>query len=356
MPDRKIQLQILETLRAAYPNRVDSRTMTFSDSVGENLAYLEEHGLVDAKWAGNFAVANAKITARGIDFLSETRRTTSATPVPQSPMLTAREMKLGIERLQRRITEVEALDPSSLEKWSPLVKALQASIDESLSRIFGHGTVEYERYRRTVDWAEDIPSFGGETSLQQYRDDVTKGKLEAFIMLREAVATLKENLAELEPDMTPRPSPVIDNRKVFIVHGHDDAVRESVARFLQSAGCDTIILNEQANRNRTVIEKIEANHDVCFAVVLLTPDDEGAKKGEPVQPRARQNVLLELGYFMAKLGRDKVCVLKRDQVEIPSDFAGVIWTAFDPAGGWKKELAKELDAAGFTIDWKKAMV
>jgi len=81
-----------------------------------------------------------------------------------------------------------------------------------------------------------------------------------------------------------------------------------------------------------------------------------AKKGEPVQPRARQNVLLELGYFMAKLGRDKVCVLKRDQVEIPSDFAGVIWTAFDPAGGWKKELAKELDAAGFTIDWKKAMV
>ena len=71
MPDRKIQRQILETLRTAYPKRVDTRSMTFSDTVGENLAYLEEHGLVDAKWSGNFAVANAKITARGIDFLSD---------------------------------------------------------------------------------------------------------------------------------------------------------------------------------------------------------------------------------------------------------------------------------------------
>jgi predicted nucleotide-binding protein len=264
-------------------------------------------------------------------------------------------MTLGIERLQRRIAEVEALDPSTLEKWSPLVNALQASIDESLSRVFGHGTVEYERYRREVNWGENVPSFGADTSLQQYREDVAKGKMEVFLMLREAVATLKENLAELEPDMTPKPSPAMDNRKVFIVHGHDDVVRESVARFLLLAGCEPVILNEQASRNRTVIEKIEANHDVRFAVVLLTPDDEGAKKGETPRPRARQNVLLELGYFIAKLDRDNVCVLKRGDVEIPSDFAGVIWTAFDSAGAWKKELAKELDAAGFTVDWKKAM-
>jgi len=264
-------------------------------------------------------------------------------------------MTLGIERLQRRISEVEALDPSSLEKWSPSVSALQASIDESLSRLFGHGTVEYERYRKTVNWAEDIPSLGADTPLEQYRQDVAKGKMEVFVMLREAVATLQEDLQELQPDMTPKPAQSADNRKVFIVHGHDDAVREAVARFLQSAGCEPIILNEQANKNRTVIEKIEANHDVRFAVVLLTPDDEGAKKGEALQSRARQNVLLELGYFMAKLGRDKVCALKRGEVEIPSDFAGVIWTAFDSAGAWKKELAKELDAAGFTVDWKRAM-
>jgi hypothetical protein len=88
-------------------------------------------------------------------------RVVSPRPAPQPPRLTAREMTLGIERLQRRIAEVEDIDPSSLEKWSPRVNALQASIDECLSRIYDHGTVEYQRYRKTVDWAGDIPSVGG---------------------------------------------------------------------------------------------------------------------------------------------------------------------------------------------------
>ena len=113
-------------------------------------------------------------------------------------------------------------------------------------------------------------------------------------------------------------------------------------------------MNEQANQNRTVIEKIEAHGNVGFAVVLLTPDDEGAKKGEPLQPRARQNVLLELGYFMAKLGRSKVCALMRGNVEIPSDFAGIIWTGYDDAAAWKPLLAKELEVH-FDIDWNKVM-
>lgn len=285
------------------------------------------------------------------------RRGTTGAIVPQRPALDRKGLNLAIERIQRRISEVEELDPHSLDKWSPIVSALQASIDETLSRTFGHGTVEYDRYRKTVNWAEDIPSVGGGTTLEQYRQDVIKGKQEVFVMLHQAVQTLTEELEELEPEMTStRPSSNADNRKVFIVHGHDDAVRESVARFLLAAGCDPIILNEQASRNRTVIEKIESNDEVRFAVVLLTPDDEGAKKGDALQSRARQNVLLELGYFMAKLGRNNVCVLRRGEVEIPSDFAGVVWTAYDSGGGWKKELAKELDAAGFTIDWKKAMM
>ena len=128
-----------------------------------------------------------------------------------------------------------------------------------------------------------------------------------------------------------------------------------MARYLERLGLETVILHEKANEGRTVIEKIEANDDVRFAVVLLTPDDEGAKKGETPQPRARQNVLLELGYFMAKLGRNNICALRRGAVEIPSDFAGVIWTEFDSGGGWKRELARELDAAGISVDWKKAV-
>lgn len=143
--------------------------------------------------------------------------------------------------------------------------------------------------------------------------------------------------------------------KVFIVHGHDDGARETVARFLERIGLEAIILHEQANQGRTVIEKVVAHGDVGFAVVLLTPDDEGCAKGGNLEPRARQNVLLELGYFIGRLGRDKVCALKRGTLEIPSDFAGVVWEQMDSAGGWKQALARELAAAGHNIDWNKVM-
>ncbi|WP_313451041.1 nucleotide-binding protein [Stutzerimonas kunmingensis] len=145
------------------------------------------------------------------------------------------------------------------------------------------------------------------------------------------------------------------SRKVFIVHGHDDGARESVARFLERIGLEAIILHEQANQGRTVIEKVVAHGDVGFAVVLLTPDDEGCAKGGTSEPRARQNVLLELGYFIGRLGRDKVCALKRGTLEIPSDFAGVVWETMDSSGGWKQSLARELEAAGHELDWNKVM-
>ena len=145
------------------------------------------------------------------------------------------------------------------------------------------------------------------------------------------------------------------SRKVFIVHGHDDGARETVARFLERIGLEAVILHEQANQGRTIIEKVVANSDVGFAVVLLTPDDEGCVKGGALEPRARQNVLLELGYFIGRLGRDKVCALKRGTLEIPSDFAGVVWEAMDSSGGWKQALARELEAAEHSIDWNKVM-
>ncbi|WP_409272795.1 TIR domain-containing protein [Pseudomonas sp. KCJK9111] len=145
------------------------------------------------------------------------------------------------------------------------------------------------------------------------------------------------------------------SNKVFIVHGHDDGARESVARFLERIGFEAIILHEQANQGRTVIEKVEAHGDVGFAVVLLTPDDEGRVKGGDLEPRARQNVLLELGYFIGRLGCGRVCALKRGQLDIPSDFAGVVWERMDEAGGWKQALGRELQAAGHPVDWNKVM-
>ena len=89
--------------------------------------------------------------------------------------------------------------------------------------------------------------------------------------------------------------------KVFIVHGHDEGMREAVARFLERIGFEAIILHEQANQGRTVIEKIVTHGDVGFAVVLLTPDDDGCKKGEtPPGNRARvREALLSLAILWA---------------------------------------------------------
>jgi predicted nucleotide-binding protein len=144
------------------------------------------------------------------------------------------------------------------------------------------------------------------------------------------------------------------SNRVFIVHGRDEGPREAVATLLRIFGLEPIILNSLPNRSRSVIEKIEENSYVGFAVVLLTPDDEGALRGSAMKPRARQNVLLELGYFIGLLKRDWVCALIKSDVEIPSDWTGVINTHYDDLSqGWKLVLAKELKHAGYNIDLNK---
>lgn len=138
---------------------------------------------------------------------------------------------------------------------------------------------------------------------------------------------------------------------VFIVHGHDDAMKQEVARFIEQLSLNPIILNEQVNKGKTIIEKLESNADVGFAVILLSPCDLGkSKKDTELNPRARQNVIVEMGYFVGKLGRDKVCILRKDTVEEPSDFTGVVYTPFDDNGGWKINLARELTSSGYKID------
>lgn len=145
-------------------------------------------------------------------------------------------------------------------------------------------------------------------------------------------------------------------RRIFIVHGHDGEARESVARFLEGLAFEVIILHEQANRGRTVIEKFEEHADVGFAVVLLTPDDVGSAATDgATKSRARQNVILELGYFLGRLSRERVVALRKGDVEIPSDILGVVYTPLDEAGAWRLALARELHAADYEIDWNVVM-
>jgi hypothetical protein len=144
----------------------------------------------------------------------------------------------------------------------------------------------------------------------------------------------------------------IDNRKVFVVHGHANELREEVAKYLRDLGLDPIILHEQANQGQTIIEKFEKHANVGFAVVLLTPDDIGAPIAHPDQTRkrARQNVILELGYFVGKLGRKGVCPIYVEGVEYPSDFHGVLYVVYDQQGKWKQKLLAELKAAGMSAN------
>jgi predicted nucleotide-binding protein len=144
---------------------------------------------------------------------------------------------------------------------------------------------------------------------------------------------------------------------VFLVHGHDERVRETVARFLEKLDLECVILHEQPNKGRTIIEKFEDYADVAFAVVLLTPDDRGGRASGPFEsekPRARQNVLLKLGFFLGALGRSRVCALYVEGVEIPSDYSGVLFLLLDGGGAWRIGLLRELIASGLQVDANRA--
>ncbi len=143
------------------------------------------------------------------------------------------------------------------------------------------------------------------------------------------------------------------SNKVFIVHGHDEAAKQTMARTLEHGGFEPIILHEQASSGRTIIEKIENYTDASFAVVLYTECDLGRakeKRCEDEHYRARQNVVFEHGYLIGRLSRERVCALVKGNVETPGDISGVVYISMDDAGAWKMELAKEMQNVGITID------
>lgn len=150
------------------------------------------------------------------------------------------------------------------------------------------------------------------------------------------------------------PPPVARNkRKVFIVHGRDNQAKQEASRFIEKLGLDAIVLHEQASEGMTIIEKIEKySNDADFALVLYTGCDHGRGAHESnVRPknRARQNVVFEHGYLMAKLGRENICSLVKGEIETPNDISGLIYVPMDAPGAWKTEVAKELKACGYTI-------
>lgn len=278
-----------------------------------------------------------------------------STPVAEVlPQLTVTE-----EEAERRISErIEAgEDIRKTNIPSPgVLKAVQEEYyrwdsfnGELLERLFTTDKFATEYRFYGVAFAYIQQSFTKD--LQEFQDHLSD-KLHTLTSIRERLQLIPV-VAELAQTRKPMERRTTGNRRVFIVHGHDGEARESLARVVERLGLEGVILHEQAGRSRTIIEKLEDHSDVDFAVILLTPDDVGAAKTDEakLRPRARQNVILELGYFVGKLGRDRVCALRADGVELPSDVLGVQY--IELRTGWELELGRELRAAGLDIDMNK---
>lgn len=181
-------------------------------------------------------------------------------------------------------------------------------------------------------------------SYDKYTTDITKS---VFEEAKKNVIPQKKSLKK---------NTINDFSKVFIVHGHDELAKIEVARFIEKLGFEAIILSEQANEGKTIIEKIEEYSDVDFGIVLYTPCDVGSEKDtNDFKPRARQNVVFEHGYLIGKLGREKVHALKKDNVETPNDISGIVYTEMDPGKAWQIAIAKEMKKVGYDIDFNKIM-
>lgn len=226
-----------------------------------------------------------------------------------------------------------------------------------LSKVFGSFSPNVSSVTDVGKYGS-FPMDGGENWWENHRTE----SLSKQIAIMEGLLEVLETEISLDQGQEARASIPIrvpaGARSVFLVHGQDSAAENITARFIEKLGLSLIILHEQPSQGRTIIEKFQDYSDVAFAVVLLTPDDRGGLASLPYESqsqRARQNVIFELGFFIGKLGRKRVCALYSEGVEIPSDYSGVVFIKFDEGGAWRLTLGKEIKAAGIDIDMNKAL-
>lgn len=277
-------------------------------------------------------------------------------PERKNANLTSDEMRSAITKLDRRISDLEGFAVESIRKrWDPAVEALKNKVNSTLQEILGPDTVEYHEYSiRSLDMLPLIMG-GGEDPIYKVHAGYKEGIERASLKLRALREVFQERVDDSgwqAQEIAVKQTPKGQSRRVFVVHGHDDGLKEAVARYLSKLDLVPIVLHEQPNQGRTIIEKFEHHAEVDFAVVLCTPDDVGFPVGKQDQakPRARQNVVLELGFFMAALGRQRVCVLHTGDLELPSDYSGVLYLPVDAAGAWRFLLAKEMKESGMQVD------
>lgn len=234
-------------------------------------------------------------------------------------------VKLAIARFRKREAEINALDPYSLRLFDPKVDALQASLDDSYYKTFGGITDRYNRYRRTINWAVDIPSFGESTTLQQFQDDVKKGKEEVLTMLAAAIALLEEELSEYgEIEVTQKAV----EKTVFIGHGRSPLWRELKDFLKDRLNLQVDEFNSVPVAGTATISRLKEMSDrASFAFIIMTAEDEqpDGKK------RARENVVHEVGLFQGRLGFERAIILLESGCEQFSNIHGLSQIHF-PSG------------------------
>jgi len=211
---------------------------------------------------------------------------------------------------------------------------------------------QWLKHHRNLDsfWGFIKPKFSSYVERRTYLSEQFTPLLDSLEFGQQITTSPKNELIQNNLQL---PAVARNKRKVFIVHGRDNEAKQEVSRFIEKLGLDAIILHEQASSGMTIIEKIERySNDADFALVLYTACDHGRGVHEsniPPKNRARQNVVFEHGYLMAKLGRENVCSLVKGDIETPNDISGVVYVALDSYGAWKTEVAKELKTCGYAI-------
>lgn len=253
------------------------------------------------------------------------------------------------DKFKTIIDEIDNLISHHVRSSAPAFEAWYTKTERFLIKKYGKRSLEHDRFINT-SFMPMVFSFDDEES--DRRESVQR----CAEGLRSCKAVFRVYLEEMEEEKTSVSRSVSEEHplcldRVFIVHGHDGELKQAVARVIEKQDIEAIILSEQANRGRTIIEKFEDYADVGGAICLFTADDLGrARRDQEDNPRARQNVVLEAGYFMGKLGRDHVVFLADNGIEMPSDLSGVVYTN---ASNWQIDLLKELKAMGYTVDFNK---
>lgn len=218
--------------------------------------------------------------------------------------------------------------------------------------IFGNESFEHNQFNNIAFYKTDFSKI----SSSQPRIDQAEVCRQGLIQARELLSSLLDLIVDKyeNEESEKRKAGVIrqlNYNRVFVVHGHNGELKESVARIIEKQGIEAVILSEQANQGRTIIEKFEDYSDVGGAICLFTADDFGrSKKEDADQNRARQNVVFETGFFMGSLGREHVVILADDGIEMPSDLSGVVYTG---TANWQVDLLRDLKAMGYTVDFNK---